>query len=183
MFRKLFLRIYSLIVQPSKEWRTLAEEEQGLDRFLSTYFHPLLGIIALAAFAGALFARKGIEMALKSSILEFVIYFAGFYSVSFLLKEIMNRKYPAANIKRAPSFVVYASSLIYLISIVISLFGSSFQVAYLFLPYTLYIVWEGTTTYMEIEENKQIRFSVMCTVLLLLIPYFIHIIINKLMLS
>jgi hypothetical protein len=189
MFRKLLLRIYFLIVQPSKEWRALAEEEQGFDKFLSIYFHPLLGIITLAAFVGAIIARwsvettlnKHVEAALKSSILEFTAYFAGFYLASFLLKEIIKRKYAEANVKRASCFVAYASSPVYLISVITSLSGPGAQVVYFFLPYTVYIIWEGATIYLGVEEKKQMGFSLTSAVLVL-IPYLIYFIISKLML-
>jgi hypothetical protein len=180
MFRKIFLQIYFIIVQPPKEWRVLADDEQEFEKFLSSYFHPLLGIITLAAFVGSFFPSHSIEMALKASILEFVTYFAGFYLSSFVLKKIIIcYKYEHANIKRIPYFVVYASSPIYLISIISSL--SDFQVIYIFLLYTFYIIWEGATTYMGIKEEKQICFSIISS-LIVGIPYIIYFIINEFML-
>ncbi|MDR1455617.1 MAG: YIP1 family protein [Tannerella sp.] len=182
MFRKIFLRIYFIIVHPAREWRVLAEEERESEHFYSSYFHPLLGLIALAAFLGSVFSSRSVETALKLSILEFVVYFAGFYLSSFLLKKIMERSCAGAHTERIPYFAVYASSPVYLISIITSLFGSGSQAVYFFLPYTAYIIWEGASNYMGIEEEKQIRFSGASTLLLLLIPYLIYFIIKKFML-
>ncbi|MDR1119595.1 MAG: YIP1 family protein [Dysgonamonadaceae bacterium] len=181
MFRKIFQRIYFIIIQPAKEWRKLGEEEIAHERFLAVYFYPLLGILTLAAFVGNILSTKTIELALKISIQEVVAFFSGFYLSVFLLKEIINRKFTAANIKRTSCFIVYASSLIYMIAIVVSLFGEQFQVIYLLLPYTVYIIWEGARAYMGIREEQQISFSIVSS-LIVLIPYLIRYFIDKFML-
>jgi hypothetical protein len=181
MFRKIFQRIYFIIVQPAKEWRELAEEEIAHERFLSVYFYPLLGVLTLAAFVGNMLSTHAIELALKVSIQEVVTYFAGFYFAAFLLKEIINRKFTSANVKRIPYFIVYASSLIYMVGIVVSLFGQGFQVIYLLLPYTVYIIWEGARVYMGIREEQQIGFSIASS-LIVLTPYLIGYFIDKFML-
>jgi hypothetical protein len=181
MFRKIFQRIYFIIIQPAKEWRKLGEEKITYERFLAVYFYPLLGMLTLAAFVGSMLSTRAIELALKVSIQEVVAYFSGFYLAVFLLKEIINRKFTTANVKRASCFIVYASSLIYMIGLVISLFGQGFQVIYLLLPYTVYIIWEGARVYMGVREDQQIGFSIAAS-LIVLIPYLIRYFIDKFML-
>ncbi len=179
MFKKIFQRIFLIIVQPAKAWHVLEEDDMEDEKFLSHYLYPIFGIIALAAFIGSFISYKSVELALKSSIQEFVAYFAGFYLAVFLLRELIARKFDYAVPAKNQHFVAYASSLIYMVSILVSLLG--FHMLLLFLPYTIYIIWEGSLSYMKIREDDQVRFAVIAT-LIVFVPYMIGFIINKFML-
>jgi hypothetical protein len=159
MFRKIALRIYRIIVRPAREWSVAANEDVTLETFLAKYFHPLMGIISLSAFAGSFFSDHSLEWALKASIREFLTYFTGFYFASLLLKRAINRWFAVAQSDRTEFFVAYTSSPVYVASIITSLFGAGSQIVYLLVPYIFYILWEGATLYMKVDENDHNRFS------------------------
>ncbi len=180
MFKKIFLRIFQFITQPARTWFSLADEDMGNDKFLSNYLYPIFGMLTLSAFLGIFIAEKSIEPALKASIREFVSFFAGFYLASFLLKEVMLRMFDQVPAKRCQHFTAYASSLIYVVSMAVSLFNG-FGLIYLFLPYTVYLIWEGAIPFMRIREEDQVKFTAIASVIIF-VPYLISLIINEFML-
>lgn len=181
MLKKIFQKMFYFITQPEKSWASAANEEMEMERFLANFLYPILGVITLAAFVGTYWSTKVIETALKVSIGEFVAFFAGFYLASFLLKEVMSRYFVKTPMKQCQHFVVYASSLVYFVSMAASLFNG-LGLLYLFLPYTIYMVWEGAEPFMKIEEDKQIKFTAMASIVLIA-PYLVKFIINKFMLT
>jgi len=180
MFKNIFQRIIYFIIQPTQSWETATEEDQEVDKLLSGYLYPIFGTITLAAFIGSFWAGQSIEVALKASIREFSAAFAGFYLASFLLKEIMERYFEKSTLKRCQFFVAYSSSLIYLVSIAGSL-TNGFGLFYLCLPYTVYIVWEGASSFMAVKEEQQLKFTTLATIVLAS-PFLISFVINKFML-
>ncbi len=73
----------------SSAWKEIAKEERSLNNFIGRFFHPFIGIIALAAFVGGLwFAHDGgLQGALKNTIVSIVAVYGGFYIVSYALNE------------------------------------------------------------------------------------------------
>lgn len=171
--------MFYFIVQPGKSWTSAASEEMETEKFLSNYLYPVFGMITLAAFIGTLLSSKAVEIALKASIREFVAFFAGFYLAAFLLKEVMNRQFGGASLKHCQYFVAYSSSLVYLVSMAASVFNG-LALLYLFLPYTIFVVWEGAAPFMKVEEDKQIKFTAFVSVVLFA-PYLIAFIMNRFM--
>lgn len=180
MLKRVFQRMFAFIVQPADSWESAAEEERDADKFLSEYLYPVLGLITLAAFVGAYWAERSFEVALKASIREFTAFFAGFYLASFLLQRIAERKFEKVSLKHCQYFTAYSSSLIYVVSMAGSV-TNGFGLFYLFLPYTIYIIWEGALPFMRVQEDRQARFTAFATIVLAA-PYLISFIINKFML-
>ena len=180
MFKKIFQLIFNLTTQPAKTWLLLAEEKKDDNKqLLSDYIYPILGLITLCSFIGSI--GDGIEGALKSAICDFVSFFAGFYLASVLLKELAVRWFKPTTLVHCQFFVAYASVLVFLIGMLSALFGG-FGLLYIFLPYTVYIVWEGVPSFMGIEEEQQLKFTVWTTAILM-VPYILSFVINTIMLK
>ncbi len=181
MFKKIFQNIFFLITQPAKAWHLLSEDDWEQEKFFSNYLYPIFGIITLFAFLGAFRINFSIESGLKEAISEFISFFVGFYLSSFLMFESMDRMFEKTSMKKCRYFVAYASSLIYIISMIVSLLNG-FELLYLVLPYTIYIVWEGAISYMRVSEENQLKFTIIAS-LIVFIPYVISFIIHKFMLT
>ena len=150
---------------------------------LSRFIYPLIGIVSVAAFVGVLFTRKefDVELALKSSIRTLVSVFGGFYVASYVLNEfwqgLFNRE---KDLKLCQCFVGYASSLMFALNIVLTLLPEFFFLR-IFVLYTFYIIWEGATPYMQVNETERMKFVGISTTLILLTPWIIEIILSMLM--
>lgn len=172
MFKDLFSRLISLIFRPSETWIKLREREDDEEAFLSRYVYPLIGLVALAAFLGVLFSYKefNIEIALKSAIKSLVSAGGGFFLAVYIMGEVWQHLFKRPkDIKLCQSFVGYSSSVMFLTSIVLSLLPEFFFLHAVIL-YTPYLIWEGATSYMGIEEKEQVRFSVISTLIVMLPP-------------
>lgn len=183
MFSEIFKIIVAIISQPAKTWEMLAKKDENEDAFLSRFIYPLIGVVSVAAFVGVLFTRKefDVELALKSSIRTLVSVFGGFYVASYVLNEfwqgLFNRE---KDLKLCQCFVGYASSLMFALNIVLTLLPEFFFLR-IFVLYTFYIIWEGATPYMQVNEMERMKFVGISTTLILLTPWIIEIILSMLM--
>ena len=66
-------------------------------------------------------------------------------------------------------------------AVAVSLFGGYFNIIGLLLQfYIVYVVWEGASTLMEVEEKDRLRFTIISSILLIACPMLIQFIFNKL---
>lgn len=176
MFRGILKRIVALVSQPGKAWLCLADEERDKERFLSRYVYPLIGMVALAAFIAVFFTRKefDFELALKSSIKSLIAAFGGFYLAVYLLNDIWERFFKREkDLTQWMFFVGYSSSLMFAMNIVLALLPEFFFLK-LFVLYTVYIVWEGAEPYMRVAEAEKMKFVVITTAMILIMPAIIE---------
>ncbi|MDR1332275.1 MAG: hypothetical protein LBK07_09255 [Tannerella sp.] len=165
-----------MIFKPSEAWTSAPREDDGHEAFLSRYVYPLIGVIALAAFLGVLFNRKEFDfvIALKSAIMELVSSAGGFFLGAWLLGEIWRSVFKRPkDMKLCRYFVGYASSLMFLLRIVLSLLPEFFFLHVIVL-YTAYIIWEGAVPFMLVRENEQLKFTIYASLAVMLSPTAIY---------
>ena len=168
-----------IIFQPAKTWSELADEKEeeivDNDSFFKTYLYPVIGIVALLTFAGVFFHKKefSVELALRLTINALISLFVGFYLASHLLSEMMLKFFSdKKQYKLCQRFIAYSSALIYVMYMVLALF-SGYNFLLLILLYTVYIVWEGAVSYMQIPEEQRINFTMFASAIVLLSPFII----------
>lgn len=184
MFRQIFSLLVKLIIQPAKAWSELSDkQEKNNDKFYKSYLYPIFGFVALLSFVGVLLTFKNfdLQLALKNCIRLIITAFAGFYLASYILSEVMGRVFnrPGEMIL-CQRFTGYPSALIYILIMVLSLFPQLFMLR-IFYPYIIYIIWEGAIPYMEIDENDQLKFTLIAGAIMLLTPFLIEMIMFMLM--
>ncbi len=184
MLKGIFDLLIKLIAQPAKAWNSLSDkQETDNESFFKSYLYPLFGIVALLSFVGIFLTYKefNLQLALKTCIRLLVTVFVGFYLASFFLSETMTRMFNrSGELKLCQRFVGYSSSIIYILSMILALFPEFFFL-YVFLFYTIYIIWEGAIPYMNIDENQQLKFTVMASLIVLACPYLIDMVMYMLM--
>ncbi|MDD4631476.1 MAG: hypothetical protein PHQ77_04445 [Proteiniphilum sp.] len=175
MWRDIFVTIIQLIVASPIAWKEITKEERSLNSFTGRFFHPLIGIIALAAFVGGLwFAREGgLPGALKNTIVSIVAVYGGFYIVSYTLNEMAPRFGLVKNPIIYQLFTGYASVVIYLLYIIIP-FLSDFFILWLLALYTFYIVQTGAMYYLKVPAGKRLNFTIFASALIILTPSLIR---------
>ena len=169
-----------MIFQPAKSWDKLADEKEeeiiDNDSFLKAYLYPTIGIVALLAFAGVFFHKKdfNVQLALRLTINVLIALFAGFYLASYLLSEAMLRFFSGdKQYKLCQRFVGYSSALVYVMYMVLAIFPD-FSFLLLILLYTVYIVWEGAISYMQISEDQRTKFTVTASAIVIFSPFIIE---------
>lgn len=180
MLKNIFKQLYRLIFQPAEAWKELVGEREekvaNNDSFFSTYLYPVIGIVSLLTFAGVFFHEKAfdVQLALRLTIRVLIALFAGFFMASFLLSKVMEHFFSIEeNQKQCQRFVGYASALVYIMYMVSAIFPD-YGFLQLILLYTIYIVWEGASIYMQIPEQERNKFTVIATVIILLSPFIIE---------
>ena len=82
--------------------------------------------------------------------------------------------------KQWQRFVGYSSSLVYALSIILMLLPEFFFLR-IFILYTVYIVWEGSGPYMEVDEPVRLKFVGVVSAVIILAPIVIDFVLSMLM--
>lgn len=175
MFKNIAQLIIEIIVRPAQAWKDLSEKDVDHAVFMKRMVYPMIAVLTLTAFLGVLFTRKefDFELALKSGMLAFLTFFGGYFLSVYLLNEIYVKYFKLPKTKKLyAQFVGYSSLLMYAIYIVLKLIPQFFFLS-IFYIYTVYIVWEGANYFMKVDENIRLKFTVVSTAVVLLIPLLI----------
>ena len=176
MFINIFKRLTAIILRPGATWTELSCQEEERDTFLSHFIYPLIGMIALAAFLGILFTRKefDFEIALKIMIRTVIAVAGGFFLGTYFLHEVWKGVFNRSkDMELCRLFVGYASSLMFVLYIITALLPEFFFL-YIFVLYTVYIIWEGAVVYMQVEEEKRLKFTIIASLIVILTPFVIE---------
>ncbi len=184
MLKAIVKLVIALISQPAKTWVMLKErwdnfgKDADSDRyefFLKNFLHPFIGILTIAAFVSVCTRQEfEIEYALKSSILTFVSTFGGFYLTSYLVNEIWKGVFKKEDsLQLCQIFVGFSSALMFTLDLIWLLLPDFFFL-YIFILYTFYIVWEGSVTFMAVEDNIRMKFTTIISLLIICIPQLIE---------
>ncbi len=182
MYKMIFKLVIAIISQPGKTWKELVgmkEKEQdvakGYEKFLSNYLYPFIGLLTIAAFLSICTRQEfDIEQALKNSIVTLVSSFGGFYLGAYFLNEVWQGVFKKTkDLKLCQFFVGFSSALMFTLNIVWLLLPDFFFL-YIFILYTFYIVWEGSTIFMKVEQAQQMKFSTFAFLLIVGTPKLIE---------
>jgi hypothetical protein len=184
MYKELFFLLLRLTVSPEKTWMRLSEkqEEETQEKFYASYLYPVIGIIALFAFAGILLKDGfNVQLGLKTVIKEVVTYFFSFYASAYVLSKLLTSYFAfPCDQQNSERFVAYSSAVIYVVAILYSLFPSFFFLN-IFALYTVYIIWQGTVYYLRLPEANWVKFTTFASLVIILMPGILAWIISKLM--
>lgn len=184
MFKAIFLRLVAFIFRPIDAWNALSRKKvKDNDDFLSHFFYPMIGLIALAAFTGMLFtgAEFDFVIALKSAIKAIAVSAGGVFLASYLLNELWGLVFKRErSLKMMQPFVGYSSSLLFVIEIVQAFFP---ELIFLRIPalYTIYMIWAGAVTYLQVDAHVQLKFTTIASFIIIGTPAIISYLLFTLM--
>lgn len=173
MIKRLAVTIIRMITAPDVSWRKLSAKKNH-ELFLTHFLHPMFGLVALASFIGGLWVAPNgnVQLALKSTIVNVVTVYGGYFIGAYVLNELLPRFNIAKNEREVQQFVGYASALLYSLFIVLP-FLSDFYILWVFALYTSYIVYTGYGIYIRGEERWRMNFTGVATGVILLVPVLI----------
>jgi hypothetical protein len=179
MLKQLYHLLSGLIATPEKTWETLAgKRDLNNEEFYRRYLYPVVGIIALASFCGVWTGEEAfrLQTALKVVIKETLACFIGFHLATFCLFRLSGKFFDVhADLWQYGRFAGYSSATIYAVACVLALFPSLFFF-YLFVLYTICIVWHGAGIYMHVSEDCRPGFTVFASVVIILSPAVVRLI-------
>jgi hypothetical protein len=186
MFKQLFILLFNLICYPQKAWASLSEEleedvSDNNEKFYKNYLYPIIGIIALLSFVSVFLKEFSLQVALKTVLKQLFIYFGGFYLASYLFALFVYSRFKEEpNKLLCEKYVGFSSALVYGIAMLLSVFPALFFLQ-LIVFYTIYMVWEGATNYLKIDEDEMVRFTVYSSIVILFSPVLIEVLIKFLL--
>ena len=191
MYKKIFSWVLVVTFQPNRAWNIIANkedkaEERGVDYkddpFFSFFLYPLIGLLTLASFLSVFTLKEFVlELALKNAIRTVVAYTGGFYLASYYIKKFcskfvdMHRK-----LRRWQHFIGYASAYMYALTIIRMLIPDLFFL-YVFVIYTLRIVWEGLPLFMKVETKDRLKVTIVSTIFIIVFPILVELLVEVLM--
>ena len=84
------------------------------------------------------------------------------------------------DLARCQQFGGYAMAIIFLLQMVLGVLPDFSLLALLLQFYTVYVVWEGSSTLMEVADEERLRFTILSSLFLMLCPPLIQFVFNKL---
>ena len=185
-YKKLFRRVWALLVSPSKAWDEITTENVSGRQVLAEFAYPLIGFCGLAEFAGVMLkggdtATLLFQEAMMRCCSVAVSLFGGLFLATYLL-DVINRKWIKSGVTydRLLAFVAYSMVVIFVLDFIRGLSIEQVIVRILLQLYTAVIAYEGIRRWLQMREEQQSRMAVIATILLLVCPTAIEFIFNKL---
>ncbi|MDR1562463.1 MAG: hypothetical protein LBS54_05195 [Dysgonamonadaceae bacterium] len=171
MLITLFTLIYRFIASPDGMWKDLApDRDAGNEKFHNDYFHILIGVIALVAFAGVFLSGGSFGVALKAVIREAVTLFGSLYLAAYGIRFLANRKFGVSLSRRiCEKYVGYSSAAVYVSAIASALFPA-FPWFHLFALYSFVIARSGAEYYLGLKSPFE-GFAFTATTVIVLSPW------------
>lgn len=183
-YKWLYNRFVSLLISPSKAWKSISKEDSNIDVQLS-YVYPILGLCALIGFLSSFFVNLGekitpyeiFQKAIITACCTSIPLFAIFFITIFILQKIIPSLFKIKVDKHTINTIVGYSMSVMFLSYMLLAFNWDFQILiWLMQIYTIFIVWEGCSCLLNLEDNQKLILSVIIFGLLTIGGGFIYLI-------
>ena len=172
-----------LISTPAKAWEEISRETDRR-KVLEGFVYPMIGLCGLSVFIGTFIGNtmgaSAFQIAMTRCCAVFVSLFGGFFLAAYLSnilgKRLLDRE-DEVDLNR--QFVGYAMVVTFALDIISGLFSISI-LHWILQFYTVFVVYEGARTLMNVEEKELTRYSLLVALAVMLCPSVISMIFNKL---
>ncbi|MBP6935870.1 Yip1 family protein [Bacteroides sp.] len=174
-----------LISSPAKAWEEIRLEEDRRKVFV-TFVYPMIGLGGLSVFIGSLLTYgwggpQSFQIAMTMCCAVAVALFGGYFLAAYAINEMRVKMLGMqSDIPLAQQFAGYAMVVVFVLQIIIGLLPDFRIIGWLLQFYTVYVVWEGADTLMQVDENKRLRFTMLTSILLIVCPAVIQFVFGKL---
>ncbi|MCQ2369354.1 MAG: hypothetical protein MJ007_02625 [Paludibacteraceae bacterium] len=165
----------SILITPHAGWET-AKKQADRKSVLIRYALPLILLTSAASFAGVIIENDAWlwEMGLKKFTITLLTLFFSIYIAAFCIKvtfnQMFNESYPLSKIL---VFTIYSFSCVFAVRFLDELFEDMFFIG-VFTLYTIYIVYEGVSVFLDITAkklySKKILFTVIASLIIIACP-------------
>lgn len=184
-YKELFKITIKLISSPAKAWEEISLEEDKRNVYM-TFVYPMIGLCGLSVFIGSLLdygwgGPQSFQIAMTVCCAVAVSLFGGYFLAAYLINQIGIKMLGMDDdIIQMRYFAGYAMIVIFSLDIITGILPAFRIIGYFLQMYTFYIVWEGAPLLLGIQEKNRLRFTIIASVLLMVCPWIIQIVFNKL---
>lgn len=186
-YKDLFHITTLLISSPARAWEEIRLHE-GSQSVFARFVYPMIGFCGLSVFIGALLSMGwdgtiSFQLAMTQCCVVAVSLFGGYFLAAYLINTMRVRMFKMdSDIPLTQQFAGYASVVLFLLQIIMGLLPDFRIIGMLLQFYTVFVVWEGSSILMKMEEKDRLRFTILSSVLLLVCPFIIQLVFNRLIL-
>ena len=183
-YKDLFHIAILLISSPARAWEEISLEDRR--KVFTTFVYPMIGLCGLSVFIGSLMKMgwdgpQSFQYAMTQCCAVAVSLFGGYFLAAYLINGLRVRMFAMGNdIPLVQQFAGYALVVSFMLKIIIGILPDFNIIGLLLQFYIVYVVWEGASTLMEVEEKDRLRFTIISSILLIACPMLIQFIFNKL---
>ncbi len=173
-YKELIDRLILLLLTPSKGWVEVKEEDE--EKVKSAFVYPLIALCGVATFIGTWLGNGvdtfNLQLILTKCCGVFVSLFVAFYLSSHLLEYYGHRfaDRPEKDFDNCRKLVGYSMSVIFVLEFFGGLFPTFLILRWILQFYVVYVVWEGAKELMEVSEKNLLSYSLVASVIILLVP-------------
>lgn len=182
-YKELFNRVVLLISSPAQAWQEIVKEEDR-KKVMSAFVYPMIGLCGLSVFIGTFIGNtagvSAFQIAMTRCCATFVSLFGGFFLSSYLTNLLGQRMLGRGDEKELnQQFVGYGMVVTLVLDIISGLFSISL-LRWILQFYTVFVVYEGARSLMEVDEKSLTRYSLIVSLIIIVCPSLIATIFDKL---
>ena len=182
-YKELFNRVVLFISSPAKAWLEVKNETDG-KKVMGEFVYPMIGLCGLSVFLGTFIGNtagvSAFNVAMTRCCATFVSLFGGFFLASYLTnllgKKMLERE---DEIDLNRQLVGYGMVVIFVLEMISGLFSISI-LHWILQFYTVFVVYEGARSLMNVDEKNMTRYALCASVIIMLCPVLIARVFDKL---
>lgn len=170
-----------LLISPKVGWQYIDDKCYSSQRVLSSFFFPLLAILAVSSFVPMIYdsASHTISTSLMRAIVAFSVFMLTYYLCVYLLSGF----YPqftrsSLAMSKLSNYVIHNLSFLILLLILINVLNAEFSPLYFLVLYMPYIAYRGVD-FLCVDSNKALKFVLISSCMMIFFPLVIWWVLDK----
>lgn len=166
-------RWLNLVMDPKKEWETIAQEVKTVKSIFIYFAFPVIAICSLLSFTGSFIHTGSLRIGIFQLIVSFFSLNLAFFAVGKMIKLLAPNFQLEMKSTTIYQLVIYSGSIFCLFHGFAKLFPTySFlnQICLVFELYFIRVLWLGIPLLLPISKNKKPGFTIMASLLILVLP-------------
>ena len=166
-------RLRNLLFTTKSEWERITPENTPTKELFLNFAFPIVVLCSIIAGFGTWIHEESIALAIARVLVDFLAMNIGFFCAAKIIILLLPNFQLAIDDDIIFKLVIYSASVFCLFHGIAHLFSpDSFlnQMSLLMELYFIRILWLGTSPLLPIAENKRPGFTVMASLLILVIP-------------
>ena len=174
-------KILIVIIKPKLGWQYIDDSGNSTQRVLSSVFFPLLAILAISCFIPMIYDRT---ITLSTSLMKAIVSFSEYMLTYFLCSYLLSGFYPEFSrshiaLAKLNSYLIYNMSFMIILSVLINVLNAEFSVLYFMFLYMPYMAFNGLE-FLGLKSNKRVKFYIISTLMMMVLPFIINLVLNSL---
>jgi hypothetical protein len=166
-------RWLSLLLDPKKEWETIAQEVNTVKSIFINFAFPIIAICSLLSFTGSLIHTGSLRISISQLAVSFLSLYLAFFAAGKMIKLLAPNFRLEIKYLTIYQLIIYSGSIFCLFHGLAKLFTSDSllnQISLVFELYFIRVLWLGLSPLLTISENKKPGFIITASLLILVLP-------------